>query len=355
MDATLSSAQDDPRHDADVASSAAKDPWTGVEDALSRLAHRAARDIAEPGTRKDESDVSAGRQVAQATVPASASDVSAGPQVDGPSVLATVRPAEFRNEPFPSKKASRSGRVTRAVTRFLIALFVGVAGSLAWQTYGDAAREMIANRVPQLAWISSRSVTGEPLGPAATTGQTASSPAIEASASQPAAAQAAPVANASIDMPQAAAARTAPVAQAAAEQTAASVAAQAVPAAPSPDQQQLDAMARDIGALRQSVEQLAARQEQMTRDMARLQAAEASRHRIAAPPRPAAARKPPMPAQAPPILSSAVSSPMPQPLPPPPQISSGPPMPAVSPPPAAPPQPTLEPQPLRPPMPVPEH
>jgi hypothetical protein len=266
-------------------------------------------------------------------------------------VLAAVRPAEFRNDPFPGEKPSAIRRTTRAVTRFLIAGCVGVAGSLAWQSYGGAARELIANRVPQLAWISSRPVISQAPGPAPTLGQAASGPAVEASASQPAAAQAVPVAQTATDTPKAAAAQTAPVAQTATEQTAANMAAQTAPAGPSPDQQQLAAMARDIGVLRQSVEQLASRQEQMTRDMAKLQAVEMSRHRVSAsPPHPAAApaRRPPMPPQAAPQVSSAVPS---APQPPPPMASEPPPH-ARPPQPAAPPQPAMAPPPLRPPMPV---
>jgi len=44
-------------------------------------------------------------------------------------------------------------------------------------------------------------------------------------------------------------------------------------AAPSPDQQQLNAMSLGLAALRQSVDQLAADQEQMTGDIAKLQTA----------------------------------------------------------------------------------
>jgi hypothetical protein len=249
--------------------------------------------------------------------------------------LAAVRPAEFRNDPLLGEKPPLGRRATRAVIRFLIAVCVGIAGSLAWQSYGGVAREMIANRVPQLAWISSRPVTSQAPGPAAATGQAASAPAFEASAPQPAAAQAAPMAQAATDTPPAAAAQALPVAQAAPEQTAATTAAPAAPAARSPDQPQLDAVARDIGALRQSVEQLATRQEQMSRDMAKLQAVEMSRHRTSASPAHVAAapaRMPPKPPQAAPQVSSALPSPPP--------------------PPAAPPPPATAPQPLRPPMPV---
>jgi hypothetical protein len=262
--------------------------------------------------------------------------------------LATLRPGEFREDPLRREAPSSIGRATRAASRFLIALGIGVAGSVAWQTYGEAAREIIANRIPSLAWIAPRSVTIQTPASAAATGQAVSSPAIEATASQPAAAQPAPAVPAATDMPHAPAAQATPPVEAGAN-----MAARTVAAAPSPDQQQLDAMARDIGALRQSVEQLVARQEQMARDMAKLPATEASRHKTSAPPpRPVAVRKP-LPPQVAPQVTSAVSSAVPaaSPLPPPPQISSQPPMPPVAPPPAAPP---VEPQPLRPPAPVPQ-
>jgi hypothetical protein len=63
------------------------------------------------------------------------------------------------------------------------------------------------------------------------------------------------------------------------------------PAAPSPDQQQLDAMSLGRAAVRQSVDQLAAGQKQMTRHITELQkTAQGILDKIAAPPpRPAGA------------------------------------------------------------------
>jgi hypothetical protein len=42
-------------------------------------------------------------------------------------------------------------RVGRTVSRFLIAVFIGVGATLSWQSYGDAARRAIAARAPALA------------------------------------------------------------------------------------------------------------------------------------------------------------------------------------------------------------
>ena len=96
-------------------------------------------------------------------------------------------------------------------TGFLITFCIGVAATLTWQSYGDAARETIANSYPQLGWLAPQ---------------------------PPPTAQNAPDAIAL-----------------------------AAPAAPSPDQQ-LNAMSLD--AVRQSVDRIATSQEQITRSIDRI-------------------------------------------------------------------------------------
>lgn len=103
--------------------------------------------------------------------------------------------------------------------RLLITFCIGVAVTLAWQSYGDAARQMIANASPQFRWLA----------------------------------------------PQSAVAQTAPNTVA--------------PTTYAPDSQELKAMSADLATVRQKVDQLAAQvaagQEQMARDFAaKLQAAE---------------------------------------------------------------------------------
>jgi len=146
------------------------------------------------------------------------------------------------------------------LTRILITICVGVAAILAWQSYGDAARQFIASSYPQAGWLAPR---------------------------------------------------TAPIAYSAPGTN--GLAAQI---APSPDQQRLNAMSLDLDAIRQNVDriaitqeqitrnvdqlttrqermtrnvdQLAAGQERMTREISKLQAIE---QQIKPPPRPAPARK----------------------------------------------------------------
>jgi hypothetical protein len=58
-----------------------------------------------------------------------------------------------RDDQVASNRPSFSRRVFRTITRFFIAVFIGVGATLAWQSYGDAAREMVAERAPTLAWL----------------------------------------------------------------------------------------------------------------------------------------------------------------------------------------------------------
>jgi hypothetical protein len=117
-------------------------------------------------------------------------------------------------EPSFPRPASRKRPV-----RFMITFCLGIAATLAWQSYGDRARGIIANLYPQLGWLA----------------------------------------------PQAALAQT--------------VAGATAAATPSVDQQEFKAISLNLAAVRQRVDQLAAQvaagQEQVTRDFTmKLQAAE---------------------------------------------------------------------------------
>ncbi len=71
-----------------------------------------------------------------------------------------VRPATLENHHFQNRQPSLRKRASRALSRFLITFWIGVATTLAWQSYGDAAREMIVNSYPQLGWLAPQ---GEPV------------------------------------------------------------------------------------------------------------------------------------------------------------------------------------------------
>ena len=57
-----------------------------------------------------------------------------------------------------------------AFARYLIAIFIGVAGTLAWQSYGGAAREAVAKWSPQLGWLAPPAVPVAQTAPAASAG-----------------------------------------------------------------------------------------------------------------------------------------------------------------------------------------
>ena len=72
----------------------------------------------------------------------------------------SVRPANvdrFLRERLPFGK-----RVSRALSRFLITFCSGVAATLAWQSQGDAVREMIASSYPQLQWLAPQAAPDPP-------------------------------------------------------------------------------------------------------------------------------------------------------------------------------------------------
>jgi hypothetical protein len=72
----------------------------------------------------------------------------------------SVRPASVNRllrERLPFGK-----RVSRAVSRFLITFCIGVAATLAWQSQGDAVREMIAGSYPQLEWLAPQAAPDAP-------------------------------------------------------------------------------------------------------------------------------------------------------------------------------------------------
>ncbi len=162
---------------------------------------------------------------------------------------------------LPTPKRGR-----RAFTRYLLAIGIGVAATLAWQSYGATTKQIIAARAPQLGWSPQAKQMI-----ASWVRQLGWTP----------------------DAPQPAlAAQTAPA-------TAAPMA-----ASPALDLQQVQQIARDLAKVRQAVEQLAASQGRVARDIANLQAADQEILQTISAPRPRSATVPahiPMPVGQPPI------------------------------------------------------
>jgi hypothetical protein len=71
------------------------------------------------------------------------------------------RPTTASIHPLPPARhrPSIGRRILRTLTRFCIAVLIGVGATLGWQSYGDAAREMLAARAPELASLLPVSAT----------------------------------------------------------------------------------------------------------------------------------------------------------------------------------------------------
>jgi hypothetical protein len=124
-------------------------------------------------------------------------------------------------------------RASRGFVRFLVAVCLGIAGTLAWQSYGDAAKQIVATRAPELGW------SPESKQMIATSiqwfGWTKAPSAPETAAAQTVAPKA--------------------------------------PTAPSVDPAQLQQMVQNLASLREMVQQLTAGQDQTTREIGKLESA----------------------------------------------------------------------------------
>jgi hypothetical protein len=177
-------------------------------------------------------------------------------------------------------------RALRTLVRYLVAMCIAVAGTLAWQSYGEATKQIVATKAPELGWSpeAKQMIASwvQELGWTKPLGGPETSPVRQPVAETP---QVIPVA-----------------------QTAPEAAAPKAPAAPSVDPEQVQQITRSLTALQQSVEQLAAAQDQMVRQMTSLQAADLEiLNRIPAPPPlpPAAPARKPMQPTMPKTLSRA--------------------------------------------------
>jgi hypothetical protein len=79
--------------------------------------------------------------------------------VESPSLHERLGESRYSDRPPLGGRPSFSRRASRALLRYLIACGVGVTGTLAWQAYGDAAKETVATFGEQhgvpMAWLSS--------------------------------------------------------------------------------------------------------------------------------------------------------------------------------------------------------
>jgi TolA-binding protein len=70
-----------------------------------------------------------------------------------------TRPPSPKTDPFTNKKRSTGKRMVRALFRWITAVLIGVGGTLAWQSHGEEAKEMVRTWAPSLAWLLPASTT----------------------------------------------------------------------------------------------------------------------------------------------------------------------------------------------------
>jgi len=191
--------------------------------------------------------------------PARDPDARFDPRIGRPmkSPVRSPRRSGLKDDHVASDRRPIGRRTLRALVRFFIAVLIGIGATLAWQSYGEAARDKVVARAPSLGWLLSVSRT--------------KSPAIAATVPDPV--------------------------------------------------QQLEPLAFNLDVVRRSVEQLTAKQEQMAQSIATLQAvADDIRERMSTtPPSSPSQQAVPFPQHKTSqsrVQSSAVQSSVPRPLPP---------------------------------------
>jgi hypothetical protein len=72
-------------------------------------------------------------------------------------------PSKLKDGEMASDRRSIGRRILRSLTRFSIAVLIGVGATLGWQSYGDIAKEVVIARAPTIAWLLSISTTRPPV------------------------------------------------------------------------------------------------------------------------------------------------------------------------------------------------
>ncbi len=79
-----------------------------------------------------------------------------------PLLHAPPRPSGFNNDHLASDGPSIGGRIFRTLARFFIAVLIGVGATLAWQSHGDDAKQIVRTWAPSLGWLLPVSTTTSP-------------------------------------------------------------------------------------------------------------------------------------------------------------------------------------------------
>jgi hypothetical protein len=68
------------------------------------------------------------------------------------TATASLAQSEFSVDKPITDSAARAKPASRGFARYTLAICIGVAATLAWQSYGEAAKQMFAAKAPELGW-----------------------------------------------------------------------------------------------------------------------------------------------------------------------------------------------------------
>jgi hypothetical protein len=74
------------------------------------------------------------------------------PKPEGDLIPRVSRLDDKTSDRVPAMESRTKRRTSRGFARFLVAICIGVVGTLAWQSYGEATKQIIATRAPELGW-----------------------------------------------------------------------------------------------------------------------------------------------------------------------------------------------------------
>jgi hypothetical protein len=164
------------------------------------------------------------------------------------STAAASSDYDFSPGPRIVQRPSRVRRARRAFTRYLFAICIGVAATLAWQAYGDVVKQTVAAKAPEFGWSPEIqqliAATLQQVGWTKSADlESGATPTAASATQQP------PFAQASFDP-----------------------AGPKPSAGPSPTLEQVQQIASDLTVLKQAITQLSSNQDQMAQGISRVQA-----------------------------------------------------------------------------------
>src|SRR3954452_12394673 len=85
--------------------------------------------------------------------PEESAPVSAGDRTEEPSLDVSTRHSDSKSPQIAPERPSLGRRAIRSFARFFITVLIGVSATLAWQSYGEEAKNILRRRFPEVSWV----------------------------------------------------------------------------------------------------------------------------------------------------------------------------------------------------------